>query len=317
VEVYLGAFTIRRYPCVRFRVVNRRKSWKNTYIYVTAQIVLHQIRFVFHSRFRSKVYIRPKPPHGCRGFVKHYFHFVVDLLYPLFVASTYSPKKITYVLEDFGPLADVLREVFPGRIEIVEKFDSNQSATSAALIGMSPRASTLRKSDVERFRSYTKEVLNIGSSRVPNKVILIERTSAHPYFASLPVPRTSGTERRSIVNHAELREYFEAHVSDQYEFLNLRLEEISFRQQVEYFNEACLVIGQHGAGLVNSIWMPPGAVVVEFSSNRGKDHFQRLSKFKDHKHLIFETTDLHASIDIADFSKWADSTVPVRPYLSA
>ena len=47
-------------------------------------------------------------------------------------------------------------------------------------------------------------------------------------------------------------------------FQKYLLEEMSFREQVELFSQAEIVVGQHGAGLTNVLFSPPGCLVVEF-----------------------------------------------------
>ena len=46
-------------------------------------------------------------------------------------------------------------------------------------------------------------------------------------------------------------------------FKNVILEKLSFKEQVQLFNDAKIVIGQHGAGLVNSFWCQKNTVLIE------------------------------------------------------
>ena len=63
-----------------------------------------------------------------------------------------------------------------------------------------------------------------------------------------------------------------------FEFYNLKLENIPFKEQIEYFDSATLVIAQHGAGLANLLWMQEKTVVVEFGF-KAKKHFEKISTF--------------------------------------
>ena len=45
-------------------------------------------------------------------------------------------------------------------------------------------------------------------------------------------------------------------------------ETLTLKEQIAIFNDACLTIGPHGAGLTNAMFMPPGSHVIEISSPR-------------------------------------------------
>lgn len=66
-----------------------------------------------------------------------------------------------------------------------------------------------------------------------------------------------GVTRRSLENHQGLREALAVHYGDA--FQNVILEGRSLKDQFELFRGARLVIGQHGAGLANCLWLEPGA----------------------------------------------------------
>lgn len=97
-------------------------------------------------------------------------------------------------------------------------------------------------------------------------VILIERGVAELGFdhdAGLKDwARANGSQRRFILNHAELADYLAGRYGDR--FCNVVLEEMTFEDQVRLFFGARLVLGQHGAGLNHLLWMSrPGSAVVE------------------------------------------------------
>eukprot|EP01006_Ploeotia_vitrea_P017925 TRINITY_DN49166_c0_g1_i2.p2 TRINITY_DN49166_c0_g1~~TRINITY_DN49166_c0_g1_i2.p2 ORF type:complete len:116 (+),score=15.39 TRINITY_DN49166_c0_g1_i2:320-667(+) len=71
-----------------------------------------------------------------------------------------------------------------------------------------------------------------------------------------------------------------------------------FGQQLAIFSNARAIIGAHGAGLANQIWMPKGGVVIEFSQRHDTYHYesayQPLAAMLGHKHWIID-----------DLPKWA------------
>ncbi|MBQ1399955.1 MAG: glycosyltransferase family 61 protein, partial [Lachnospiraceae bacterium] len=50
---------------------------------------------------------------------------------------------------------------------------------------------------------------------------------------------------------------------DEYGFTTIIPEELSVEEQIRYFREADVILYAHGANAANSIYMRPGAVVVE------------------------------------------------------
>ncbi len=73
------------------------------------------------------------------------------------------------------------------------------------------------------------------------------------------------SERR-ITNEVELRKFL---IKKNFKFI--KLNEISFRSQVNIFNNAEIIIGLHGAGFANISFCKPGTRIVEFrSKNTGR-----------------------------------------------
>ena len=90
----------------------------------------------------------------------------------------------------------------------------------------------------------------------------------------------------------------EACVEPPLEFENVTLEHLDFMEQVRLFASAVLVVGQHGAGLGNSVWMEPGSTVVELTNRPNLKHFQLISRGMGHHHLLHLTAGPHASVDV-------------------
>jgi capsular polysaccharide biosynthesis protein len=129
-------------------------------------------------------------------------------------------------------------------------------------------------------------------------VLLIERLPPQDFFRTAAKSKGGGTSRRSIPNHDELAGALQSLVRPAFEFENVRLEQIPFEEQVRLFSTAALVIGQHGAGLANCAWMQPGSRVVELANKPELTHFQRLSRFMGHAHVVHRTGGPHEAIDV-------------------
>ncbi len=62
---------------------------------------------------------------------------------------------------------------------------------------------------------------------------------------------------------------------------------IAFDDQVRVFSQASVILAPHGAGLTNSIWARPGAVVAEFMPTGLNDvGYRFLAPMGGHKHIV-------------------------------
>jgi hypothetical protein len=73
---------------------------------------------------------------------------------------------------------------------------------------------------------------------------------------------------RSPANESEVESYFEG-----LGFKIVMLERESLRRQIELFSSANLVVGPHGAGLTNMVWMKSGKVIELFGQDRFENTF--------------------------------------------
>jgi capsular polysaccharide biosynthesis protein len=85
---------------------------------------------------------------------------------------------------------------------------------------------------------------------------------------------------RSIVNEADLLP-----VLDAYGFEVVRCEALSMAQQIRLFSEAKIVVGAHGAGMINPIFCNPGSTVIEIYNRQRWNHcICRVHSLFGHQH---------------------------------
>jgi len=105
---------------------------------------------------------------------------------------------------------------------------------------------------------------------VTARVVLIERGAKRKLIDKKVTEEnkkcltSTGAERRSLQNHQEIARVLKEKYKG--EFVNVILEDMSLEQQISLFIGAQIVIGQHGAGLCNIIWMTKASdsLVIEF-----------------------------------------------------
>lgn len=83
------------------------------------------------------------------------------------------------------------------------------------------------------------------------------RDQVSPFGERIYVSRESARRRR-VANEAELWPQLSARG-----FVNLKLEELTWREQINAFRHARIIVAPHGAGLANLVFCQPGAIVVE------------------------------------------------------
>ena len=78
-----------------------------------------------------------------------------------------------------------------------------------------------------------------------------------------------------------------------------------FKKQMEMFRRAAVIIGSHGAGLVNMVYSEPGTVVVEGTRSppRLSLFFVRLAYILGHHH--------HAIPTLGEWARFVNITTPI------
>ncbi|QDT47851.1 hypothetical protein Pan258_18900 [Symmachiella dynata] len=236
--------------------------------------------------------------------VEHYYHFIFDLCLPLHLTLQAASPNAKFSLRDFGIFTERLPLLFPDRVKIVGKDHDTDGLTCRPLNGMNPVFMRLSRQELESFTSHVLTTLDIDSTAPPNKILLIERLPPESYFVNQATKKGGGASRRSIPNFQEFVESLQNRIQSPYELQTVQLEKLSFQEQIQLFHQAVLVIGQHGAGLANAIWMRPESSMIELSNVPKLVHFRNICQVMGHSHHLYPTDGAHVAIDIDDFSSW-------------
>ncbi|WP_319591532.1 glycosyltransferase family 61 protein [uncultured Draconibacterium sp.] len=265
-------------------------------------------RILNATKHNKQIILETRPPLKCNGTPQHYYHFLFDLVLPLHILLSKASSNVQFIVEAPGPFSDLLMRMFPERIILNSDAEWNNGIARYKLIGMNPNGVHIKSEVLENLKTYLSNTLNINIDGYSNRVLLIQRLPPDTFYRSAKSKnKSAGTQRRSIPNQKELKNKIESMLKPEYIFNNVQLEKMTFEDQILYFHQARLVIGQHGAGLANCIWMQNENNVIEFSNNRELTHFRIISAIKNLKHFIYKTNDRHAAIDLDHFPEWIKS----------
>lgn len=90
---------------------------------------------------------------------------------------------------------------------------------------------------------------------------------------------------RSAVNEAEVRECLEKEG-----FETLAAENLSLREQIQLFSETKIIVGLHGAGLINALFAPQAAVIELIGNYGGGEHYSLTTAFgQEYRNLRCES----------------------------
>lgn len=114
----------------------------------------------------------------------------------------------------------------------------------------------------DKFREHDNEFYKV----TPSKKVYISRSKA---------------KRRSVVNEKELQETL-----DQYGFITIFMEDLSFFEQRKLMAETSILLSNHGAGLTNMLFLNEESKIIELKSDSEdiNNCFFNLARALDHKY---------------------------------
>jgi len=240
-------------------------------------------------------------PNQWNGSVQQYYHFLLGYLAPVFHWTAANPGK-RIAVRDCGPMNrwfDLLPE--SSEVEIMTVGDvlhvlAGDLQAHLVLRGMDfPDQFPPR--EIAIFAERTRTIARARASDTPPHPVTVvsDRASFDDFFAT-PAAEwpESGSQKRSVPNLVDVVKSWEDPTvkvidgarSDVY-------------QQILLHSHARVLIGQHGAGLTNMIWMAPGSSVIEILPPMPADAspiFANLARACGLNHLCVKQDTLHSEI---------------------
>lgn len=242
-------------------------------------------------------------PNQWNGSVQQYYHFLLGYLAPIFEWTAKNPGREIGV-RDCGPMNrwfDLLRPETD--VEIMTVGDvlhvlAGNLQPNQVLRGMD-YPDSFSKRDISAFADRTRAIASQRyqqPQRDSPSIVVSDRTSSDEFFAT-PAAEwpESGSQKRSVPNLGE--------TARSWQRSDLRVLDgatTDMLEQILLHSSAQVLVGQHGAGLTNMIWMQPGAHVVEILPPMPTDAggiFAHLADALGLRYTVIAQDSLHAPID--------------------
>lgn len=225
------------------------------------------------------------------GKLYHYAHFICDCLYLEVIYEIYKYNLIyrnNTKRETIGNFKNIYKDVM--QCKYFEKGGLNKR-TKDTIIIKKRKNNFKNKKYIYKFRKYIfnryKIDPNIYRDKYP-KVLLIKRgvsnlLSNNKNIKNYTHTQKNGKERRSINNVDKVEKYLQNKYKN---FKSIYLENISFEEQIKYFNNAKLIICAHGAGMSNMFFCKENKTkLIEITCGKRWEFFNVLSRELNIKHL--------------------------------
>ena len=242
----------------------------------------------------------PNLPAG--GSPEHFFHFLLSYFLPLDdYLSRHKPARI--VLRDCGPMNAWFEMLRPGTTREIAPLATLLEALSPTEVAQARLPSfeidqPTRARRIARGRKRVLARVKVTSRPRQTHLTFINRLPSLPFYLEDAEIKTSGAERRSLPNFDSLLGAL-AEVSMAQSFAG---EHLPPAEQVRVMSETSILVGQHGAGLANMVWMRPGGHVVEILPDTlagplRRQLFRSLAHLCGHSYACVSQSDDHAPAD--------------------
>jgi len=239
-------------------------------------------------------------PNQWSGSVQQYYHFLLGYLAPTLVWLEHShSSQIT--VRDCGPMNRWFERVLHREdVEIMQvghflHVFAGELQPCVVLRGMDfPDEFDARK--LARFQHAMFERLDINST-TPSQVSVVDRSVTDAFYSSAESEiDLAGAARRSTPNlHTWVKERQGATDIDYFDATTMAIED-----QVQRFARTRTLVGQHGAGLTNMVFMPRGGTVIEIHPPlpaEAVDTFAKLARACGHRYIRVPQPDVHEEVD--------------------
>lgn len=236
-----------------------------TKLYILCFIILFFFFIYQNLRLIKKTqYIQLKIIKNCNfkhleGVPTHYAHLIKDAVCPLLkYKNIHNVNKIyLYVPSNYN-------EKFKKVITTILPFVQVISDTSIIYDTIQVKLNNIK--DLKVLNLYSRNLFVNESLSKRKYILLINRDIDHS-STEVDIIKDNGIARRSIKNFDNLKNKLSKFCKDHnLELKHVVLENLSMNKQIMLFKYATIIIAQHGASLVNTVWCTKCKLVIEYNS---------------------------------------------------
>jgi len=244
---------------------------------------------------------------GLGGSVENYYHFILGFVAPVLMRPATPSGEQSFLAKSCAVLDEKFLELgvedvtlLPRNVwQQLEKLGGHQVFTLAGLdrkFGLKDATPAYLGQQIAALRAEIFRRLRIPDLPGRPGVLFVNRGAPLDHYLSKHAEaKLSANVRRSIPNMNEIvAAAAAAGLSPELVYL----ESATLRAQVSLFSTARIVVAQHGAALVNMLWMRPGSLVVEIQPPV-QQHvvFRKIAKYCGHRYLSVPQQAVHAPVD--------------------
>jgi hypothetical protein len=238
------------------------------------------------------------------GSLFHYAHFLCDCLFPEIINDIYNydevvrEKSIKQTIGNFNKIYEDIMMI--KNTELLEKDLNNLNVNT---ISYEPKEKYKNNIYFDKFRNFIFSRYKINhleyDANYP-EVILIKRGERvnlidDNYLKKINTNITTGKERREINDIDHIEKFLNMKYKNK--FQSLYFENIPFKEQVKYFNNAKLIICAHGAVMANMFFCKENTKIIEVTCNCNWEFFNTISKILKLNHIECHQNDLDKIIN--------------------
>ena len=229
------------------------------FVFILFFLIYKNLRFIKKTHYiKLKVSKNYKYKH-IEGVPTHYAHLINNLICPLLkYRNTYGVNTIyMYVPSNYN-------EKFKKIINTILPFVHLISDRSIKYDTINVKSTNIK--DLKDLNLYSHNLF-VNKSLSKRKYILLINRGTDNSSTEFDIINDNGVYRRSIKNFKNL----EKHLLTFCKFHNLELkkvilENLEIENQIMLFKYASIIIAQHGASLVNTVWCNNCELVIEYNS---------------------------------------------------
>ena len=226
------------------------------------------------------------------GSLFHYAHFICDCLFPEIINDVFKYDEVIReknIKQTIGNFSKIYTDVM--MIKNTELLSKEFNDLSINTISLGTKENYCNKIYFDKFRNFIfsrYKINNLEYIKEYPEVILVKRNGRinlidDEYLSKINTNITTGKERREINDIDNVETYLKNKYSDK--FKSIYFENITFEEQVLYFNNAKLIICAHGAVMSNMFFCKEGTTIIEVTCNTSWGYFDNISKILKLNHV--------------------------------